>query len=64
MTGFPTIGAKREEEQRQKQTRALTKDGLQFKIGGFAELDSIHDNPRIFPEIIGNRPVLCRNRLT
>jgi hypothetical protein len=55
--------AKVEEEQRVKQANALTKSGLQFKLGGFAELDFIGDNTHSFPEIIGNKPVLHSNTL-
>jgi hypothetical protein len=50
--------AKGEEDQRLKQATASTKGGLQFKIGGFAELDFIDDTTRSFPEIIGNKPVV------
>jgi hypothetical protein len=53
--------AKVAEEQRAKQANALTQNGLQFKIGGFAELDFIQDNTQSFPEIIGNKPVLRSN---
>lgn len=42
---------------------ATTKNGLEFKMGGFAELDFIEDNTRSFPEIIGNKPVLHSNTL-
>ena len=45
------------EEQRLKQANAITKSGLQFKIGGFAEIDFIDDNTHSFPEIIGNKLV-------
>ncbi len=55
--------AKAVEEQRLKQAMALTKSGLQFKIGGFAEFDFIDDNTHSFPEIIGNKPVLHSNTL-
>jgi len=55
--------AKVEEEQRLKQATAQTKTGLQFKLGGFAELDFINDNTRSFPEIIGNKPVLRSHTL-
>ena len=40
--------AKVAEEQRLKQANALTKGGLQFKIGGFAEIDFIDDNTHSF----------------
>ena len=46
------------EKQQEKQANGVTKNGLQIKIGGFAELDFIGDNTRSFEEIIGNRPVL------
>ncbi len=55
--------AKAVEEQRLKQAMALTKSGLQFKIGGFAEFDFIDDNTHSFPEIIENKPVLHSNTL-
>ena len=51
------------EEQCLKQANAITKSGLQFKIGGFAEIDFIDDNTHSFPEIIGNKPVLHSNML-
>lgn len=58
-----------EEDQRAKAQEALqaqpvpatTKNGLEFKMGGFAEIDFIEDNTRSFQEIIGNRPVLRSN---
>ena len=53
--------AKIEEEQGEKQATAISKTGLQVKLGGFAEIDFIGDNTRSFPEIIGNRPVLRSN---
>ncbi len=55
--------AKVEEEQRVKQATAITKNGLQVELGGFAEIDFIGDNTRSFEEIIGNRPVLRSNTL-
>ena len=55
--------AKVEEEQRVKQATAITKNGLQVKLGGFAEIDFIGDNTQSFAEIIGNRPVLRSNTL-
>jgi hypothetical protein len=55
--------AKVEEEQRAKQANAITKNGLQVKLGGFAEIDFIGDNTQSFAEIIGNRPVLHSNTL-
>jgi hypothetical protein len=51
------------EEQREKQAAAVTKHGLEFKLGGFAEIDFIEDNTRSFQETIGNRPVLRSNTL-
>ena len=55
--------AKVEEEHRAKQAMAITKNGLQVTLGGFAEIDFIGDNSRSFEEIIGNRPVLRSNTL-
>ena len=55
--------AKAEEEQRVKQATAITKNGLQVKLGGFAEIDFIGDSTRSYEEIIGNRPVLRSNTL-
>ena len=49
------------EEQREKQANEVTKNGLQVKLGGFAEIDFIGDNTQSFQEIIGNRPVLRSN---
>ena len=54
---------KAEEEQRVKQAAAMTKTGLQVKLGGFAEIDFIGDSTRSYEEIIGNRPVLRSNTL-
>lgn len=51
------------EEQREKQATAITKHGLEFKLGGFAKIDFIEDNTRGFQETIGNRPVLRSNTL-
>jgi hypothetical protein len=51
------------EEQREKQATAITKHGLEFKLGGFAEIDFIEDNTRSFQETVGNRPVLRSNTL-
>ena len=48
--------AKVEEEHRAKQANALTKNGLQVTLGGFAEFDFVSDNTQSFQEIIGNRP--------
>jgi hypothetical protein len=53
--------AKVEEEHRAKQANALTKNGLQVTLGGFAEFDFVSDNTQSFQEIIGNRPVLRSN---
>ena len=50
-----------EEEQRVKQATAITKNGLQVKLGGFAEMDFVGDNTQSFAEIIGSRPVLHSN---
>ena len=55
------LRAKVEEEQREKQATAITKNGLQVKLGGFAEIDFFGDNTRSFEENIGNRPVLRSN---
>jgi hypothetical protein len=55
--------AKVEAEQPAKQANGITKNGLQVKLGGFAELDFIGDNTRSFQEIIGNRPVLQSHTL-
>ena len=55
--------AKVEEEQRVKQATAITKNGLQVKLGGFAEIDFIGDSTRSFEEITGNRPVQRSNTL-
>ena len=49
------------EEHREKQANEVTKNGLQVKLGGFAEIDFIGDNTQSFQEIIGNRPVLRSN---
>ena len=51
------------EGQQEKQATAITKHGLEFKLGGFAEIDFIADNTRSFQETIGNRPVLRSNTL-
>lgn len=52
-----------EEDQHVKQATAITKNGLQVTLGGFAEIDFIGDSTRSFEEIIGNRPVLRSNTL-
>ncbi|MCX5720942.1 MAG: hypothetical protein NT179_02800 [Nitrospirae bacterium] len=54
-----------EQPEKPKEPRAngVTKDGLQFTVGGFAELDFIGDNTRSFEEVIGNRPVLRSDTL-
>ena len=49
------------EETREKQEDAVTKNDLQIKLGGFAEIDFVGDNTQSFAEIIGNRPVLHSN---
>jgi hypothetical protein len=49
------------EETREKQEDAVTKNDLEIKLGGFAEIDSFGDNTRSFEEVIGNRPVLRSN---
>ena len=54
---------KAEDAQRLKQATAITKSGLQVKLGGFAEIDFIGDSTRSFEEITGNRPVLRSNTL-
>ena len=46
------------EEQVEKKSNGVTKNGLTIKVGGFAEIDFIGDSTRSFEEIIGNRPVL------
>jgi hypothetical protein len=51
------------EEKSEKQATAITKHGLEFKLGGFAEIDFIEDNTRSFQETIGNRPVLRSDTL-
>ena len=54
--------AKAEEEQRAKQaTTFTTKNGLQVRLGGFAEFDFISDSTRSFQELVGNRPVAHSN---
>jgi hypothetical protein len=53
--------AKVEEEKRAKQGSFFTKNGLQVRLGGFAEFDFINDNTRSFQELVGNRPVLHSN---
>ena len=49
------------EETREKQEDAVTKNDLEIKLGGFAEIDFVGDNTRSFEEVIGNRPVLRSN---
>ena len=57
--------AKAEEEQRAKQaTTFTTKNGLQVRLGGFAEFDFISDSTRSFQEIVGSRPVLHSNTVS
>jgi len=53
--------AKIEEEQRAKQASFFTKNGLQVRVGGFAEFDFIEDSTRSFQELVGSRPVLHSN---
>jgi hypothetical protein len=48
-------------EEREQQANEVTKNGLEIKLGGFAEVDFIGDNTRSFEETIGNRPVLRSN---
>ena len=50
--------AKVEEEKRAKQANFFTKNGLQVRLGGFAEFDFIDHNTQNFQELVGNRPVL------
>ncbi len=52
-----------EKQVNEKQANEAAKNGLQVKIGGFAELDFMGDNTRSFDEIIGNRAVLRSNTL-
>jgi hypothetical protein len=53
--------AKAEEEQRAKQASFFTRNGLQVRLGGFAEINFIDDNTQSFQELVGNRPVLHSN---
>lgn len=54
--------AKAEAAQQTKQASTFTtKNGLQVKVGGFAEIDFVGDNTQSFQEIISNRPVLQSN---
>jgi hypothetical protein len=53
--------AKIEEEKRAKQANFFTKNGLQVRLGGFAEFDFIDDSTRSFQELVGSRPVLHSN---
>ena len=50
-----------EEEKRAKQPSFFTKNGLQVRLGGFAEFNFIDDNTQSFQELVGNRPVLHSN---
>ena len=52
-----TVMEEQQTEQREQQENAVTKNGLQIKIGRFAELDFIGETTRSFEEITGNRPV-------
>src|ERR1041384_19550 len=45
--------AKVEEEKRAKQANFFTKNGLQVRLGGFAEFDFIGDNTQSFQELVG-----------
>ncbi|HSL02979.1 MAG TPA: hypothetical protein VK901_05515, partial [Nitrospiraceae bacterium] len=53
--------AKVEAEKRAKQANFFTKNGLQVRLGGFAEFDFIGDSTQSFQELVGNRPVLHSN---
>jgi hypothetical protein len=53
--------AKVEEEKRAKQGSFFTRNGLQVRLGGFAEMNFIDDNTRSFQELVGNRPVAHSN---
>jgi hypothetical protein len=48
-------------QQAKESSTFMTKNRLQVKVGGFAEIDFVSDNTRSFQEIIGNRPVLQSN---
>lgn len=56
--------AKVEEEKRAKQANFFTKNGLQVRLGGFAEFDFIGDSTQSFQELVGNRPVLHSNTVS
>ena len=56
--------AKVEEEKRAKQGNFFTKNGLQVRLGGFAEFDFINDSTQSFQELVGNRPVLHSNTVS
>ena len=56
--------AKVEEEKRAKQGNFFTKNGLQVRLGGFAEFDFIDDSTQSFQELVGNRPVLHSNTVS
>jgi hypothetical protein len=56
--------AKLEEEKRAKQGNFFTKNGLQVRLGGFAEFDFINDSTQSFQELVGNRPVLHSNTVS
>jgi len=49
------------EEEREQKADDVTKNGLEIKLGGFAEIDFSVDTTRSFEETIGNRPVLRSN---
>jgi hypothetical protein len=53
--------AKVEEAERAKHSSFFTKNGLQVRLGGFAEFDFIGDSTQSFQELVGNRPVLHSN---
>jgi hypothetical protein len=54
--------AKAEAAQQAKEASTFTtKNRLQVKVGGFAEIDFVSDSTQSFQEIIGNRPVLQSN---
>jgi hypothetical protein len=56
--------AKVEEEKRAKQGNFFTKNGLQVRLGGFAEFNFIDDSTQSFQELVGNRPVLHTNTVS
>src|SRR5207244_4227986 len=56
--------AKAAEADRAKPPNFFTKNGLQVRLGGFAELDFIDDSTQSFQELVGNRPVLHSNTVS